>query len=69
MPAYHRLDLAYRLRYEYKHWTFCPYVELINVYGRKNPLTVYYDTSTNPATKGYAGQLPFLPSVGFTAEF
>ncbi len=69
LPGYHRLDVAYRLRYEYKHWTFAPYLEIINVYNHKNPLTFSYDLGKNPITMEYQGQLPFLPSLGFKAEF
>jgi hypothetical protein len=69
VPAYHRLDVAYRLRYEYKHWTFSPFVEVINVYNRKNVLTYSYDLGYNPIRVNETGQLPILPSIGFTAEF
>ncbi len=69
LPAYHRLDVAYRWRFEHKHWTFAPFVEVINVYNRKNVLTLNYDLSNNPPTSSETAQLPFLPSIGFTAEF
>jgi len=69
VPAYHRLDVAYRLRYEFKRWTFSPYIEVINVYDRKNVLTYEYDLSHNPPQLDYTSQLPILPSIGFTAEF
>lgn len=69
VPAYHRLDIAYRMRYEYKHWTFSPFFEIINVYNRNNVLTLSYDMKTNPPGVGKSSQLPFLPSIGFTAEF
>lgn len=69
LDSYHRLDLAYRLRYEYKHWTFSPYVEIINVYDHKNVLTYSYNFEKNPIAIEETGQLPFLPSIGFTAEF
>ena len=69
VPAYHRLDVAYRLRYEYKHWTFSPYFEIINVYNQKNVLTYSYELGYNPIKVNETGQLPFLPSIGFTAEF
>jgi hypothetical protein len=69
IPNYYRLDLAYRLRYEYKKWTFSPFVEVINVTNHKNVLMLNYDLTTNPATEERIGQLPILPSIGFTAEF
>ena len=64
VPAYHRLDIAYRLRYVSDQFTFCPYIELINVYNRKNILSYSYDFMTNPAKVDKNNQLPFLPSSG-----
>ncbi len=69
VPAYHRLDVAYRLRYEYKHWKLSPFLEIINVYNQKNVLTYSYELGYNPIRVNKTGQLPFLPSIGFTAEF
>ena len=69
LPGYHRLDVAYRLRYVFKNWTFAPYLEVINVYNHKNPLSFSYDLKKNPISIEYAGQLPILPSLGFAAEF
>jgi hypothetical protein len=69
LDPYYRVDIAYRLRYEYKHWTFSPYFEIINVTGAKNVLTETANFSTNPVSFDEVGQLPFLPSIGFTAEF
>lgn len=69
MPPYFRWDIAYRLRYEYKKWTLSPYFEIINLLGRKNVLGYSYDLTTNPVGIETTGQLPFLPSIGVTAEF
>jgi hypothetical protein len=69
MPPYFRWDIAYRLRYEKKHWTFSPYFEIINLLNRKNVLGYSYDLSTNPVGIETLHQIPFLPSIGFTAEF
>ena len=69
IPNYYRLDIAYRLRYEYSKWTFSPFIEILNVTNHKNVLTVDYDLTTNPATHEEMGQLPILPTIGFTAEF
>jgi hypothetical protein len=67
--AYVRLDVAYRLTYQWNWCTFKPYFEVINVLGRKNPLTLTPDLSTNPVSFDITGQLPILPTLGFTAEF
>lgn len=69
VPDYHRLDIAYRLRYEYKHWTLAPYFEIINVYNHKNVLTLDYDLTQNPPKVSETTQLPFLPSIGVNVEF
>lgn len=69
LPSYQRLDVAYRLRYEYKHWTFAPYFEIINILNHKNVLTLDYNLTDNPPAVNETTQLPFLPSFGFMAEF
>lgn len=69
IPNYYRLDLAYRLRYQFSRWTFSPFIEIINVTNHKNILSLSYDLTTNPATEERMGQLPILPTIGFTAEF
>ena len=69
LPSYQRLDVAYRLRYEHKHWTFSPYFEIINILNHKNVLTLDYNLTDNPPAVDKTMQLPFLPSLGFTAEF
>jgi hypothetical protein len=69
IPDYHRLDIAYRLKYDYKHWKLSPYFEIINVYNQKNTLSLDYDVKTNPMTVSKTTQLPFLPSIGVNVEF
>lgn len=69
LPPYHRLDISYRLRYERKSWTFSPYFEILNVYHHKNLLSTTYELGPNPPETSEIGQIPFLPTLGFTAEF
>ncbi|MBU0690498.1 TonB-dependent receptor [bacterium] len=69
VPDYFRLDVAYRLRYDFKRWSFSPYIEFINLTGRKNRLAEQISVETNPPTTDWINQLPFIPSIGFTAEF
>ncbi|MBU1707132.1 TonB-dependent receptor [bacterium] len=69
IPNYYRLDIAYRLRYEYSKWTFSPFIEILNVTNHKNVLTMDYDLSWNPPMREEVDQLPILPTIGFTAEF
>ncbi len=67
--AYVRVDVAYRLKYYWNWCTFAPYVEVINLFNRKNTLSLSTDLSSNPVGFATNGQLPLLPTVGFTAEF
>jgi hypothetical protein len=69
VPDYFRLDAAYRLRYEFRTWTFAPYLEFVNLTGRKNRLAEQITVETNPPQTEWMNQLPFIPSIGFTAEF
>jgi hypothetical protein len=69
IPDYYRLDIAYRLRYEYSKWTFSPFIEILNVTNHENVLTMDYDLSWNPPLREEINQLPILPTIGFTAEF
>lgn len=69
IPSYLRLDVAYRARIEYDKWTLSPFVEILNLTDHENVLSSEYDLSTNPPTREEVGQLPFLPSIGFTVEF
>ena len=67
LPNYHRLDL--RLEYSPPpkgvRWTF--YLDVINVYGRKNVVDWRYnaDYTQRKAQEG----MPILPSVGVRLQF
>lgn len=69
VPDYFRLDVAYRLRYDFKRWVFSPYFEIVNLTGHENRLAEQIKVDTNPPTTDWINQLPFIPSIGFTAEF
>jgi hypothetical protein len=66
---YNRLDVAYRLHYDYRHWKLAPYIEVVNLYNRKNVLSLDYKFKDNPPVVAETHQLPFLPSVGVNVEF
>jgi hypothetical protein len=56
LPAYHRLDMA--LTYEgsllkHQKWRSSWTISLYNVYGRKNPFSVYYSKEVPSRTNGY----------------
>jgi hypothetical protein len=75
LPAYHRLDLTVSRTYTFKHWTLRPYLNILNVYNRTNPL--YYERTTDEYNgppfryfvryKAYG--VPMLPSLGAHFEF
>jgi hypothetical protein len=69
LPAYHRLDMGvfrqarwFGLESEY-------YIQAVNVVNRRNVWYRRYDTSKNPAVIEDFGQIPFLPTAGFTIHF
>ncbi|MGA2692266.1 MAG: TonB-dependent receptor plug domain-containing protein [Opitutaceae bacterium] len=73
LPAYNRLDFRATRRYRIRHGELRVFVDLFNVYGRKNVQGYTYapivrgDTVT--AEKDGGGWFPFLPSAGVSWEF
>jgi hypothetical protein len=84
LPAYHRLDISFRLegkpsrrgdtRRNKDYWVFSVY----NVYGRKNPFSVYFSQKDERTPAGLvpdaqATQLAiigtFIPSVSYNFKF
>jgi len=69
-PAYHRLDLRFSAFANFwkTDWTF--YLDIINVYNRKNILGYDYSLSSNLQIKqSTIGMIPFLPTIGISARF
>ncbi|NUM82204.1 TonB-dependent receptor [bacterium] len=80
-PVYHRLDISFVKTIKYDNWTLKPYINILNVYYRNNPL--FYGQSTvekghyssdgtyeleyYPVLKGYG--MPIIPSFGAYFEF
>jgi hypothetical protein len=76
MPSYHRMDLSAtyhhvrRKNFE-SEWVFSIY----NVYNRKNPYYIFFDTSGNlhdyelKVTPQSVSLFPFLPSVSYNFKF
>ena len=46
-----------------------PYLNLVNVFNRKNVFLYTVDTDTDPPQVKGASQLPFLPSIGLRMEW
>jgi hypothetical protein len=49
--------------------TVKPYLNLVNVFNRKNVFLYTVDTDTDPPQVKGASQLPFLPSIGLRMEW
>jgi outer membrane receptor protein involved in Fe transport len=64
---FHQLDLRLDKRWVYQHWMLNLYLEVQNVYDRKNPEGVSYSFDFRES-KAQAG-LPILPILGLKAEF
>ena len=67
LPPYHRLDLRVSKTYQFGNWKLGAFLELLNVYNRKNLLD--YNYSENYTKREDVNQLPFIPYLGITAEF
>lgn len=69
-PAYHRLDvrLSAFARFWNADWTF--YLDVINVYNRKNVLNYDYNLNSNlQIVRRTTGMFPILPTFGINARF
>jgi hypothetical protein len=64
LPAYHRLDITIKKRFEFKNKTQLEVTASVtNVYNRKN---IFY---VNRVTNEKIYQLPILPSLGLSYNF
>jgi len=70
LPAYHRLDIRMTAKADYwgLEWNF--YVDVINVYNRKNILAyAFYINDDLTIGKNATSMLPLLPTIGFSVRF
>lgn len=68
-PAYHRLDLSFRRTFEGGWGSATPYLQVLNLYNRRNPLFYFFDYSRNPPTMSGVSMFPILPTVGVEVTF
>jgi hypothetical protein len=68
-PAYLRLDLGVRKRYEKRWGTLTPYLDVLNVTNRRNVLFYFYEYGHGKATRAGISMFPLLPSIGLEASF
>lgn len=68
-PPYHRLDLSFRKEIRRSWGSLTPYVDILNVYNRKNVLFYFYEYDAEPPTRSGISMFPALPSVGLEVHF
>jgi hypothetical protein len=63
-PPYSRLDVS--LRWDFTKWgvRWEPYLQVANVYNRKNVFLYFFDYAAAPPTRTGVSQLPILPTFG-----
>lgn len=69
-PAYHRLDVTFRKRYEKGWGTITPFLNLLNAYNRRdNVLFYFYDYGADPPVRTQISMLPIIPTFGVEVSF
>ncbi len=68
-PAYHRVDVSLRRTFERRWGTATPYLQVLNLYNRKNPLFYFYNYAKSPATRSGISMFPVLPTIGVEVSF
>ncbi len=68
-PAYHRLDLSVRRSFRPRWGTWTPYLQVLNVYDRRNVLFYFYNYDRMPPTRSGVSMFPVLPTVGVEVSF
>jgi hypothetical protein len=63
-PAYTRLDVSFRWQFEKWGGQWEPYLQVANVYNRKNPFLYVFDFDEAPPTRTGVSQIPLLPTFG-----
>lgn len=68
-PTYHRLDLSARRAFRKSWGVLAPYVNVLNVYNRRNPLFFFYEYESSPAVRSGISMFPVLPTFGLEVTF
>jgi len=75
LPPYMRLDLSFTYEKHYKTWSLSPYLQIFNVWNRKNIWFVDYDALAIRGTSNLnsiietMGMFPIVPTIGVNFEF
>ncbi|HUQ82922.1 MAG TPA: carboxypeptidase regulatory-like domain-containing protein [Gemmatimonadaceae bacterium] len=68
-PFYWRLDVSAERRFDIGGATLRPYLNIVNVFNRKNVFLYTLDADQNPPLIKGASQFPFIPSVGLRMDW
>ncbi len=68
-PVRHRLDVTFRRTWAKEWGRITPYVNVINVYNRKNVLLYSFDYRPEVPVRNGASMLPILPTIGVEVSF
>jgi hypothetical protein len=68
-PGYHRLDLSLRKTYPKGWGRLSPYLEVVNVYDRRNVLFYFYEFDRTPPVRSGVSMFPLLPTIGLEVSF
>jgi hypothetical protein len=68
-PAYHRLDVTLRRSFSQRWGTATPYLQVLNVYNKRNPLFYFYNFDNSPPTRSGISMFPALPTIGLEVSF
>ena len=68
-PSRHRLDVSLRWRVERSWGVMTPYLNVLNVYNRKNVLFYFYQYEVQPAVRTGISMFPLLPTLGMEISF
>ena len=68
-PTYHRLDMSVRKPFTKSWGLLTPYLQVLNVYNRKNPLFYFFDYNRTPPVRSGVSMFPILPTLGVEIVF
>jgi hypothetical protein len=68
-PLYWRLDLSAERRFEIGGVSVKPYLNIVNVFNRKNVFLYTLDATQAPPVIEGASQFPFIPSIGLRMDW
>ncbi|HUF74981.1 MAG TPA: TonB-dependent receptor [Longimicrobiales bacterium] len=68
-PVYHRLDWSARKTFRKSWGTLVPYVNVLNVYNRRNPLFYFFQYADTPPVRAGVSMFPVLPTFGLEVAF